>query len=447
MELEVLGLGQQGGRGDKDQEESLHVLCFGECPAGNEGGPELRRKSGVNDISYYQSMSSNSLDLQVFDRLFRDGCLKCFGHPVDEPLTETESRLLYNRILEETGLVVGWKSLKNYSLFVMGASGRQENPSVASLDTLSRYVLGAPYETEAERRKSAEPYAWWYKYRRDWKPIPGVEVERPRRRVWVGRVGLLMGLAFLIVAAIFFFHRADVREIFTEEFHSPAEDSLTARGWWVASKDEGWWAKRGEYPGSLTLYTLKGDNWPDPVEAPVIRNLLWRSLSCDCCTLELRLKDFIPRQNWQQAGIILSEDTGFRGRSIRVSIAYNDFGGGYKIPGAVILQAITSSGGRAGKPEEIAHYSLVNMDTLTRRPLLAKNLDHSAIRIEKRGSNWRLLYADGILENTSFKEVVSHDFVMKPRYVGLFALKGFVDSAAVIPARFSFFSVRSESCR
>jgi hypothetical protein len=391
-------------------------------------------------------MGNNSIDLQVFDRLFRDACLKCYGHPVGEPLTETESKLLYNRILEETGLVVGWKSLKNYSLFVTGASGREENPSVASLDTLSRYVLSAPYETEAERRKSAEPYAWWYKYKRDWKPIPGVGAERPRKRAWVGRLGLLIGLAFIAFAAVFFFRRGGGGQVFTENFRSLAEDSLTARGWWVAAKDEGWWAKRGDSPGSLTLYTLKGDNWPDPVEAPVIRNLLWRSLSCDCCTLELRLKDFIPRQNWQQAGLILSEDTGFGGRSMRVSIAYNDFGGGYRIPGAVILQAITSSGGRAGKPEEIAHYSLVNMDTLTSRPLLAKNLDHSAIRIEKRGSHWRLLYADGILENTSFKEVVGHEFVMKPRYVGLFALKGFVDSAAVVPARFSWFSVRSESC-
>lgn len=391
-------------------------------------------------------MSNNSIDIEIFARLFREACAKCFGHPVEEPLTETESKVLYNRILDETGLVVGWKSLKNYSLFVMGETGRQENPSVATLDTLSRYVLGAPYVTEAERKKAAEPFAWWYNYKRDWKPIPGVKVEPVHRRVWIGGAGLLIGVAFLVVAATFFFRSRGGREVFTEDFHSLAEDSLAARGWWVASKDAGWWAKRGDNPGCLTLYTLKGDNWPDPAEAPVIRNLLWRSVSCACCTLELHLKDFIPRQNWQQAGIILSEDTGFKGRSIRVTLAYNDFGGGYQIPGAVILQAITSSGGSAGKPEEIAHYSLVNMDTLMRRPLLAKSLEHSAIRIEKQGSHWRLLYADGVLENTSFKEVVSHEFLMKPRYVGLFALKGFVDSADIVPARFSFFSIRCETC-
>ena len=391
-------------------------------------------------------MSNNSIDIEIFCRLFREACARCFGHPVEESLTETESKALYNRILDETGLVVGWKSLKNYSLFVMGESGRQENPSVATLDTLSRYVLGAPYMTEAERKKAAEPYAWWYNYKRDWKPIPGVKAEPVRRRAWVGGVGLLIGAAFLVFAAIYFFRSRGGKEVFADNFHSVAEDSLTARGWWVASKDKSWWARRGDNPGCLTLYTLKGDNWPDPAEAPVIKDLLWRSVSCDCCTMELHLNDFIPRQNWQQAGIILSEDTGFKGRSIRVSVAYNDFGGGYRIPGTVILQAITSSGGSAGKPEEIAHYSLVNMDTLARRPLLAKNLEHSGIRIEKQGSHWRLLYADGVLENTSFKEVVSHEFLMKPRYVGLFALKGFVDSAAVVPARFSFFSIRCETC-
>ncbi|MBS1605707.1 MAG: hypothetical protein JST42_23810, partial [Bacteroidetes bacterium] len=110
-------------------------------------------------------MSNNSIDIEIFARLFREACRKCFGHPMEEPLTETDSKVLYNRILDETGLVVGWKSLKNYSLFVMGEAGRQENPSVASLDTLARYVLGAPYVTEAERKGAAEPYAWWYSYK------------------------------------------------------------------------------------------------------------------------------------------------------------------------------------------------------------------------------------------------------------------------------------------
>jgi len=166
---------------------------------------------------------------------------------------------------------------------------------------------------------------------------------------------------------------------------------------------------------------------------------LLRRIPCDCFTLELHLKDFIPHQNWQQAGVLLSEDTGFSGKSMRISIAYNDYNGVYPRSGSIILQAITSAG--TGKPEEIAHIVLFNADTLRRNPLLAMNLKNPAIRIEKRGERFRILYADGISENSSFKEMADRDFPMQPRYAGLFALRGFVDSTGSIPARFSFFSL------
>jgi len=52
---------------------------------------------------------------------------------------------LYNQVFERTGLTIGWKSLKNYSFFVLaGSSRKQENPSAATLDTMARYVLDAP---------------------------------------------------------------------------------------------------------------------------------------------------------------------------------------------------------------------------------------------------------------------------------------------------------------
>src|SRR5580658_9779400 len=85
---------------------------------------------------------------------------------MEEPLTETESRLMYARIFEDTGLVIGWKSIKNYSLFVSSpAVAKPENPSVATLDTLARYVMGAPYTTEPERKKAAGHYPYWYEYK------------------------------------------------------------------------------------------------------------------------------------------------------------------------------------------------------------------------------------------------------------------------------------------
>ena len=141
------------------------------------------------------------------------------------------------------------------------------------------------------------------------------------------------------------------------------------------------------------------------------------------------------------------EDTGFVGKSIRISILYNDYtGGGYPKPKDILIQAITSLGHGSGKPEEIAHIPLYNVDSLDGDTILAKNLENSALRIEKHGQKFRILYANCVLENSSFKEMVSHEFAMTPRYVGLFALKGFVENTGNIPACFRFFSLNCDRC-
>ena len=228
---------------------------------------------------------------------------------------------------------------------------------------------------------------------------------------------------------------------FADHFRNVSADSLYQRGWWVKAPDSNYWNRREEMPGCLTLYTLRGDNWPDSVNRPVIRNLLMHRIDCDCWTIEVHLKDFIPAQNWQQAGILLMEDTGFSGRSMRVSIAYNDYNGIYPRAGTILVQAISSRGTRGDKPEEFAHVILLQKDSVRTHPLLYHFLAHSALRIEKQGDRFRILYADGIGVYTSFKEIASHDFSFQPRYIGLFALRGNVDSAAAMPAHFTYFSL------
>ncbi|HEX9511249.1 MAG TPA: hypothetical protein VF939_12255 [Puia sp.] len=421
----------------------------------------------------------NSQDFLAFVNLFKEACLKCYGYPLKNPLTETESKLLYNQVFEYTGLTIGWKSLKNYSFFILsGPPDKEENPSVATLDTLSRYVLHAPYTTETERKKKEGHYPYWYRYREQfYRSGPGKEISevggaeagdreagigrgepvagkvttsrseggnRPagtkgrRRALWAGAVFILLAL---VIIGLTFFFRSMGPGSFTENFHSVREDSLAARGWLVKARDTGYWNRRGEMPGCLTLFTLKGDNWPDPVQVPFIRNLLLRKIPCDHFTLEIHLKNFIPRQNWQQAGILLLEDTGFTGKSIRISLAYNDYTGGSPKFRTILIQAITSLGNGYDRPEEIAHIPLFNVDSLDKAPMFSRNLENSALRIEKEGRKFRFLYANGVLENSSFKEMVSHEFEMKPRYVGLFALKGFVGNADNMPVCFKFFSL------
>ena len=388
----------------------------------------------------------NDIDHGAFRALFGEACLKCFGHVVSEPLTETESKVLYNKVFDATGLVVGWKTIKNYSTFLFG-DGKRENPSVATLDTLSRYVAGAAYTTEVERKKAAGHYPFWFGYKEVFVQRRPLDVDRPpvrpQRGWWlmgIGLAGLVLGVVLL---SLFWGHGLHRR--FRDDFRALRSDSMAERGWWVASKDSSYWGRRGERAGCLTLFTLKGDNWPDPAQSPVIRDLVFRRIPCDCFTLELHLQNFIPMQNWQQAGVLLTEDTAFGGRSLRVSIAYNDFNGVYPRSGSILVQVISSQA--SGKPEEIAHVPLLMADSLLQHPALARNLAHSALRIEKQGSRFRILYADGLLTTSSFKEIAVHDLMLTPRYAGLFALKGFVDSAAAMPARFDFFSVDCEDCR
>ena len=408
----------------------------------------------------------NDLDFLAFANLFKEASLKCFGYPLKDPFTETESKLFHNQVFDQTGLTIGWKSLKNYSLFVVGGpSGKEANPSVATLDTLARYVMDAPYTVEIERKKKEGHYPYWFRYKEKLlrsreavqaegalgEDIPDAgnaeTVNRSIPRKARIRIAAISGMAVIVIAILSVYISLRNGPVqFTEDFHALREDTLAGRGWFVKAKDSGYWERRGEVPGCMTLFTLKGDNWPDSVQTPVIRNLLLRKIPCDCFTIELHLKNFIPRQNWQQAGILLMEDTSFAGKSIRITLAYNDYNGGYPRSRSILIQAITSLGRNFGKPEEIAHIPLYNVDSLDNSPVIAKNLENSALRIEKQGNKFRFLYANGIWENTSFKEMATHEFPMNPRYVGLFALKGFVENADDIPVRFKFFSLHCDRC-
>lgn len=386
----------------------------------------------------------NNTEQLCFSQLFKDACLECFGHAITGPLTETESKIFCNRVLEKTGLSIGWKSVKNYSFFVMDdGSRREENPSTATLDTLARYVLHAPYTSEIKRKDNEGHYPYWFLYRKKFQ-LP-VKKQMPKRWL-VGGLVFLVGIIIIIALTTFMHHVTTQKAAqFTDEFHKVDKSAISKNGWFVRSKDAEFWNKRNERPGALSLFTLKGDNWPDPSAKPDIKNLLLRSINANCFTAEVHLDNFVPSQKWQQAGILLLEDTTFTGKSIRLSLAYNDLFGGYARPREVYIQAITSLGNGFGKPEEIAHKPVLYLDSVKNNPELIKNLQNSALRIEKHGNKFRFLYAGGASANGAFKEVVTQDFDIHPKYIGIFAIAGFVDAAA-IPARFTFFRLTDDGC-
>jgi hypothetical protein len=383
------------------------------------------------------------LNNEIFSGLFKEAVQKCFGFPLADTLSETESRHLSNKIFDSTGLVIGAKSIRNYSAYIIhGAGSKHENPSVATLDTLARYVSDAPYTDEVQRKDREGHFPYWYQY----KNSVGLSVKKPSAAKPGKKRMLIAGavLLFIVLVSVWLFW--PVKEAgFTDEFNAVQDDSLAHNGWFVKDKDPVWWNKRNIVPSHLSLYTLRGDSWSDVANTPVIKNLLLRKISSDCFSAEIHIDGFIPQKEWQQVGILLMEDTTFSARTIRLSIAFNDFFGGFQKPHEILLQGVSSNGADVSKPEEIAHIPIFSL-VPGQEVLIASNLQKSALRIEKNNNHFRFLFAAGQVENFAFKEAFTKDLPVKPRYIGLFALQGFVNDTSYMPAHISFFNYSPAPC-
>lgn len=381
---------------------------------------------------------------RVFITLFKEAAEKCFGYEPQQALTETESRLLYNQIFGQTGLVIGWKSLKNYSLFVLNPNAvKEENPSTASLDTLARYVLDAPYTTETERKKNANHFPYWFQYKEQHLAVvKPVIKDKPKLFLSITTISAIV---IVILVSLYFFVPSKQKN-FSDNFHSVKNDVLKANGWMLKDADKAYWNKRGMRSNMLSLFTLNSDNWPDSIHKPQIKNLLFRKIKSKCFTTEVHLQNFFPHQEWQQAGVLLMEDTGYTSKSLRLSLAYNDFFGGFSRPKEVIIQAITSPDNGLTQPEEIVHLPVFTLDS-NNSNLVQNNLAYSALRIEKTGNTFRLLYSCSPTKSFAFKDAAVTNINFQPKYVGLFALQGFNTNADVIPACFTYFALASQSCK
>lgn len=380
-------------------------------------------------------------DFTIFCALYREAYARCFSQPFTQSITETESKLFYQQILEHTGLTVGWRSLKNYSFFVLNNNG-QQNPSVASMDTLARYVLKAPYTNDIARKNDESHHPYWFLYRE--KHINSVKVISPLKKGKFRWLRIVVPVILIGIAGYLFYQRS-IKVSVTESFTDLTETGLHSRGWQLMNVDTAYWGKRSTTKGSLTLFTLPGDNWPDSSATPAIRNLLLRKLPQDCFTAELQMQDFFPAAEWQQAGIFLLQDSSLLSPSIRVSLAYNDFFGGFKRPKEVLVQAIYSPG-HSAKPEEFAHAPVLTLDSAVNAAILHSNLKQTALRIEKRGNHYRFLYAGGADGNSAFKELATKDFALQPQYIAIFAIKGRVASTPVVPVTIKRFALQSVDC-
>ncbi|RWY50350.1 hypothetical protein [Mucilaginibacter gilvus] len=347
-------------------------------------------------------------ELKVFSILFREAYSRCFGVSLTQPLTETEGKLFQQQLLDHTGLMVGWRSLKNYSLFLLSEK-EKENPSVASMDTLARYVLKSPYTNELERKRNESHHPYWFIYRERHLANAISPDVKLFSFAWVKPI---LAAVLLLLAAYTWYQRKST-VYFADNFKDVGDKAMTEKEWQVLNKDDIYWPKHGDIPKALTLFTLTGDNWPDSTSLPQIKNLVIRSLPRGCFVTELHIEDFIPAAEWQQAGLLLMEDTSVNSPSIRLSLAYNDFFGGFNKPQEILVQAIASPGA-GGKPEEFVHSTVLTLDSTVSRSMVSSNLKKTALRIEKKGNSYRLLYAGGAGANSAFKELATKEVGITP---------------------------------
>ncbi|MCE6989578.1 hypothetical protein [Dyadobacter sp. CY323] len=389
----------------------------------------------------------NSIEEQAFVDLYIKAFSKCFGTTPSMQLSEAESKHFSNAIHEQTGLIVGWKSIKNYSLYIFeSGSSKQENPSLATLDTLARFVGEAPKTDEILRKKNESHYPFWFASLENYRTLRGVQTIKKSVAEPTALKVILISLLVLTMIAIFtfIFFFQGTRD-FYEDFNQLNEDSLIVNGWILRDRESFYWAKRNVKPGHLTLFTQEGDNYISGNQKAHINNYLFRKTKSECFSTEVLFTGFIPEHNWQQAGILLMEDTLPNSRNLRLSLAYNDFFGGYVKPGEIIIQAVYDDGDPVRKPEELAHMTLFTNQPANQQ-IIRQNLAKSALRIEKTGSRFRLLHASGSPSLFALKEILEKEIDFVPKYAGVFALKGFMPDTPVKPVHIDFFSMKHLDC-
>ncbi|MCE7055187.1 hypothetical protein LZF95_10915 [Algoriphagus sp. AGSA1] len=382
--------------------------------------------------------SEINFDSEAFILLFREVVEKCFGHGLTSQLNENQSKILSVEIEEKTGLIIGYKTLKNYSVYICEENDSKTiNPSLSSLDTLARYALNAPFTTDAERLKFENHFPYWNNYQRKVPYKPAVKLKTKPSFII-----LLSGVLGVILLGYIIIHSSKEAD-FIEEFNHVDRESLETRSWKLISPDTHYWKESDKTENYLTLFTLDSDNWPESNQKPEIKNLLVRPLESSCFKAETHIEEFFPRQRWQQAGLILMEDLAFNSRALRISIAYNDFFGGFDSSPEIILQGVQTNG--LENPEEVLHYQLFEILPESKE-LIRDNLRYCKLRIEKKGDRIRVLVATSSLPNAGLKEVGSFNFEFTPKYIGIFAIKGREKDTEIIPVKFDHFSLQELNC-
>jgi hypothetical protein len=375
--------------------------------------------------------------MDAFKSLFTEVYQKCFGEDLTAQLTESAARQLASSIFDKTGLVLGWKSLKNFSVFILNHSEKEEKPSEASLDTLARYIAGATRTDEVNRKGEKNPFRYWHAYQQNYIRS---QFRKKRNQYTLITLVILM----VCIGLFFVFQKEEESEqTYFEPFDQISAEELNRQGWQIQNLSEHYWSKRDNIPGNLTLFTLSGDNF---VSGKPLKNLLLRQIGSTCFSTDIQLEEFLPTRNWQQAGFIFLEDSTNLQKCLRVTISYNDFFGGYDKEPEIFIQILSQTGAPGSKPVELVHH-VIFTNVKENLKLIEQNTQEISLRVEMKDGWFRVHYGAGAQAVFALQEVLNKQVDFKPKFVGLFATCGENTEDYIMPVRFNSFSINHLECK
>jgi hypothetical protein len=243
-------------------------------------------------------------------------------------------------------------------------------------------------------------------------------------------ITLLLLFMLMVGVGAWMWMEHDKPQKWEEDFSDVTADGLKARGWEILDYDSASFDQQTK-SGYLTVYTHRGDYWWAPPDTPVITNLLIKKIENKSFRITIKIDDFNPCHDYQQAGIILLDKTRNRSHNIRFTFAADNT--------HQLLQMVKREHGITYEKKDILRsWELNHPPTSPVTPMW--------LQIQVDGNRFRFFGHKGA-EFDSFWESGDFYFDFTPVYVGIGAFRGIRNrerqwnNAEAIPAFFDYLKV------
>jgi serine/threonine protein kinase len=234
-------------------------------------------------------------------------------------------------------------------------------------------------------------------------------------------------------------------EAFVDEFDR-VPDPGSSDDYLVFHFDELLWNPKVR-EGFLTLWTHQGDTWNENKAGMKVRNVVAREYGTKRFEATVRLQDFWPTRNWQQAGLLVFAD---QDNYVRLTLV-STFMRGLDPPQDVHrIQAVLERDDEVLEARTLDLYAN-RLDDV--QPLEYKNshdgpIDEIWLRITRDGDRWTFRYSpNGVTFLRIHTKELFISFPLETRYIGLAAFHGIGEGKTrnltwdPIPAHFDSFEI------